>query len=90
MSDTSTQAGFYTMDAQAKGGLEEYHVTRCAECALPDTQLAFRQLGMTPPQDMAEAVLILKLQMILNHDPEAETLLTYSDHGVCADCGRTA
>lgn len=91
MSDTVVHdAGFYTMNAQADAFLPAHHETLCAVCALPRTQVAFARAGQDIPVDMPEALVVLQLQMTLNGDPEADTLLTYSDHGRCENCGKEA
>lgn len=91
MTDVTTEIGFYTLNEERYFLTGRPYVeTRCAACALPETNAALIGAGLEPADTMAEAALVLHMQMALNSDPQADTLLTYSERGKCDVCGKEA
>lgn len=79
---TKTETGYWTVHD------DRGPVTHCAACALEATNDAMRMCGIAPAASMSEAATVVEMNLILNNDPEASTLFTYSETGRCSKCGK--
>lgn len=60
--------------------------TECDTHALESLNLAFRLAGLSPAKTVEEAITLFEAQLILGNDPQASTLITSHEHGVCDRC----